>query len=126
NVVTNQMNQPHAVLIRGIIPESCQPLMLERSGKSTWNETMMNGPGKVSMLLGIHYRNSGMDLTNPAIDSKIPAIWLEDTRQTVSGDMIEITPRIGVDYAGEDAALPYRFILKKKGSPLSCLSSHGE
>jgi DNA-3-methyladenine glycosylase len=41
-------------------------------------------------------------------------IWLEDRELIVSEDEIEISRRIGIDYAGEDARRPNRFVLKQK------------
>jgi DNA-3-methyladenine glycosylase len=40
-------------------------------------------------------------------------IWIEDRGITVLPENIIATPRIGVDYAEEDAALPYRFVAKQ-------------
>ena len=41
-------------------------------------------------------------------------IWLEDRTIMVPGDWIETTPRIGIPYAGEDALLPWRFLIPIK------------
>jgi DNA-3-methyladenine glycosylase len=38
-------------------------------------------------------------------------IWLEDRKLRINRGKILVTPRIGVDYAKEDALLPYRFYL---------------
>jgi DNA-3-methyladenine glycosylase len=39
-------------------------------------------------------------------------LYIAEDGYSVPEDEIIATPRIGVDYAGEDALLPYRFILK--------------
>ncbi|HRD40104.1 MAG TPA: DNA-3-methyladenine glycosylase, partial [Bacteroidia bacterium] len=39
-------------------------------------------------------------------------IWLEDDNVQLKKSQILKGPRIGVDYAGEDAKLPYRFWVK--------------
>jgi DNA-3-methyladenine glycosylase len=39
-------------------------------------------------------------------------IWIEDRGVIIKGNQIKITPRIGVESAGEDALLPYRFLLQ--------------
>ena len=36
-------------------------------------------------------------------------IWIEDRRYTPIADKIKISKRIGIEYAEEDAELPYRF-----------------
>lgn len=41
-------------------------------------------------------------------------IWIEDNGRLIKDEDILSTPRIGVDYAKEDALLPYRFELKIK------------
>ena len=101
NIVTNVKDIPHAVLIRGIHPVEGLDIMLKRAGKDKIVRGFGSGPGKVSKLLGIHYSHSGLDLQGDKI-------WVEDrglelAKQIISG------VRIGVDYAGEDALLPYRF-----------------
>ena len=40
------------------------------------------------------------------------AIWIEDTDNIIPDNNILSVPRIGVEYAGEDAKLPYRFYIK--------------
>ncbi|MEI7501591.1 MAG: DNA-3-methyladenine glycosylase [Bacteroidota bacterium] len=108
NVVTNEQDIPHAVLIRGIIPDKGKETMLERTGKVKITKDFGIGPGKVSKLLGIHYSNSGLDLTNVNENAQA-AIWVEDRSININPADIIAGPRIGVGYAGEDALLPYRF-----------------
>ena len=38
-------------------------------------------------------------------------IWIENTDLQLSATQITATTRIGVDYAGADALLPYRFFI---------------
>ncbi len=104
NIVTNVEGEPHAVLIRGIKPEFGVNYMLERAGKTRVDKSFANGPGKVSKILGIHYSYSGLSLSSDKI-------WLEDHRLAVANKDIKISKRIGIDYAEEDALLPYRFKL---------------
>ena len=105
NVVTNKQDVPHAVLIRAIDPIHGINTMLARTGKKVADYTLTKGPGNVSKALGIFTKHTGFSL-------------LEDEIYIASDDFapdkkdIIATPRIGVDYAGEDAKLPYRFILK--------------
>jgi DNA-3-methyladenine glycosylase len=102
NVVTNVKDNPHAVLIRGIQPLDGIPLMLKRKLISSFKKNMGIGPGNVSTCLGILTKH---DKTNLLGDK----IWIEDRGIKVVAQNIMVGPRIGVDYAGEDAKLHYRF-----------------
>ena len=107
NIVTNKKNIPHAVLIRGIKPIEGIEIMMKRANKK--NEKQLNGigPGNVSKLLGIHFSQSGETLSGNKI-------WLEDRGLKINSEEILTGKRIGVDYAGEDSLLPYRFWINKK------------
>ena len=72
-----------------------------------------NGPGKVTKALGIHYSHTGLDLTKKPYRIGDSGIWLEDIGHSVNEEAIKVTPRIGVEYAGEDALCPYRFVYDK-------------
>jgi len=105
NIVTNAENIPHAVLIRGIFPALGEEIILKRVNKKKLSKEVTNGPGKVSKALGIHFSHSGLSLSGDKI-------WLEDKGIKIAKNEIKITKRIGIDYAGDDVKLPYRFILK--------------
>lgn len=107
NIVTSVADEPHAVLIRGILPLRGVETMKLRSGKPKISESDGIGPGKVARLLGIVVRHSGLDMCDDAVSGD--RIWVQDEEVRVSEDEIVIGPRIGIDYAGEDALLPYRF-----------------
>ena len=107
NIVTSVADEPHAVLIRGILPLRGVEAMKLRSGKPKISESDGIGPGKVARLLGIVVRHSGLDMCDEAVSGD--RIWVQDEEVRVSEDEIVIGPRIGIDYAGEDALLPYRF-----------------
>ena len=104
NFVTNEEDIPDAVLIRGIIPTHGEELMLRRTGKGRMSRDIGSGPGKVSKLLGLTTADNGCPLDGDVL-------WVEDRGIYVPDHAIQITPRIGVDYAGDDALLPYRFVL---------------
>lgn len=121
NIVTNNEDIPHAVLIRSIIPVVGFDLMCLRTNKRTLNHNEGIGPGKVSKLLGIHYSNSGLDISYDQLDRKSDIqhdikrkIWIEDRGIIPEAEEVHVTKRIGVDYAQEDADLPYRFVWHKK------------
>jgi len=102
NIVTNKKNIPHAVLIRGIKPVEGIDTIMKRANKNEEKQLNGIGPGNVSKLLGIHFSQSGETLAGNKI-------WLEDRGIKVPAKKIIIGKRVGVDYAGEDALLPYRF-----------------
>lgn len=104
NVVTNITDVPHAILIRALEPMQGIGTMLARTEKRVADYTLTKGPGNVSKALGLDLRHTGWSLLSDelfiATDDFVPR----------KKDIIA-TPRIGVDYAAEDAKLPYRFIL---------------
>ena len=102
NVVTHTEGTPHAVLIRGALPLSGIDIMLQRTGKRKVDKNFLIGPGKLSKALGLHFSLTGTPLSGNLI-------WIEDRGIKIPAKTINATPRIGVDYAGEDALLPYRF-----------------
>lgn len=104
NIVTNRKDIPDAILIRSIFPTHGEELMLKRLNKNRMTAEMTCGPGKVSKSLGITIEDNG-------ISTESDTLWIEDRNMTLLQEHIQITPRIGVDYAGADAALPYRFVL---------------
>jgi DNA-3-methyladenine glycosylase len=105
NVVSGPPDVPHAILIRAIEPVEGKDIMLLRSGKEKWDNSIGSGPGNVAKALGIHTRHSGTSLLGHELFIADNGISFRDTE-------IVSTPRIGVDYAGEDAALQYRFVVK--------------
>lgn len=82
NIVTHEENNPHAVLIRGTLD--------------------VEGPGRLEKKLRLSKDFYGEDL----IESS--RIWIENTNMKPS---VITKSRIGVDYAGEYAKKPWRFIL---------------
>jgi len=114
NIVTNYKNVPHAVLVRAIKPVVGITTILERRNidpaKANINQVVSgkkkiaSGPGTVSQALGIRTEHSGLYLTGKTI-------WIEDKGIKINDKEIITGPRVGVDYAGDDAKLPYRFIV---------------
>ncbi len=105
NVVTNEKEIPDAVLIRAAEPLEGIETMLLRTGKKILDNTLTKGPGNVGKALGMHKQYSGLNLTDDSI------FFVADNLK-IGGDQIATSPRIGVNYAGEDALLPYRFYIK--------------
>lgn len=102
NVVTNVEGVPHAVLIRGIYPIEGIDIILKRRKVKSIKKNITTGPGKVSEALGIHTRLNGTPLTGEKI-------WIEDRGFYFNLKDINVGSRVGIDYAGEDTSLPYRF-----------------
>jgi DNA-3-methyladenine glycosylase len=105
NVVTNVENIPHAILIRAGEPLAGIDEMLLRTKKNKPDTTLTRGPGNLAKALGISTAYSGTSLQSNEI-------YLCDDGYNIITKNIVITPRIGVDYAGADAQLPYRFYLR--------------
>ena len=106
NIVTNNKDVPDAVLIRALEPLAGIDIMLLRTGKSSFNYSLTKGPGNVGKALGIYKTHSGGNLLHDQI------YITEDKNFIVEPGMIGSSKRIGVNYAGEDALLPYRFYLR--------------
>jgi len=104
NIVTNALDEPHAILIRSIEPISGLEQMMLRRQKEKLQRSLTAGPGNFSQSMGIELEHYGVDLTGEQI-------WLE-WREDLPLNQIKQSPRIGIDYAGEDAKLPWRFTIK--------------
>ena len=104
NVVTNKKDIPHSVLIRAIKPIEGMDVILKRRKQKEISNKLSSGPGTLSQALGIQTSHSGENL----LGNKI---WIEDRGINFSDKEIIKSPRIGVDYAGADALLPYRFFV---------------
>ena len=88
NIVLEKEGVASAVLIRALEHNGCE------------------GPGKLTRFLGITRADNKIDLCN---SKKMWIEPLDSAPEIVSGK------RIGIDYAGLDAELPWRFAIK--GSP---------
>ena len=91
NVVVEIEGFPAAVLIRGAGPS--------------------NGPAKLTKALQIDKSLNARPATNES------GLWIEDRGARISSSSIELTPRIGIDYAGDWASKPFRFIVPHKVPP---------
>jgi DNA-3-methyladenine glycosylase len=101
NIITNTKNVPHAILIRAIYPTKGIEEIVKRRG-TKFSHKLCIGPGKVSQALGIDLIHNGLSLSGNKI-------WIQDDQIKIMKSDIKVGPRIGIDYAGEDAKLPYRF-----------------
>ena len=105
NIVTNEKEIPDAVLIRAIEPLKGIDIMLQRTGKDQLDKTLTRGPGNVGKALGIFKHHSGLHL----LDEQI---YLLDDGHKIPEEKLGVSKRIGVESAGADGLLPYRFFVK--------------
>ncbi len=107
NVITGPAEVPQAVLIRAVAPcEGVQTILTRRKQNSVQRNTA-GGPGLVSQALGITTRLNETDLHGDTV-------WITAgiSGEAPAAQEIIASPRIGIDYAGPDARLPWRFRIK--------------
>ncbi|WP_448699408.1 DNA-3-methyladenine glycosylase [Mucilaginibacter sp. AW1-3] len=105
NIVTSSEGQPHAILVRAIEPTNGIKEIELRRNMPVSKPAITSGPGSVAKALGISRKINGFDLQGDVI-------WIEDRGLTFGDDEIVAAPRVGVDYAAEDALLPYRLYVR--------------
>lgn len=105
NVVTNTKGIAEAVLIRAVEPVAGLEEMKARRGELKNPHHITSGPGKLTRALGIDRTFNGKYLRDTEV-------WIEDLGIIVKNKDILASKRIGIDYAGEDANLPWRFTIK--------------
>lgn len=105
NVVTGPAGTAHAVLIRAVAPLQGEAVMAMRTGKKIGDKSITRGPGNVGKAFGFHKSGTGTALQSEEL-------FIADDGFVVNETEIIATPRIGVAYAADDAALPYRFYIK--------------
>jgi DNA-3-methyladenine glycosylase len=105
NIVSSVKDEPHAVLIRAVEPLVGKEIIARRRNMPVEKATVSSGPGSAAKALGIDRSFNKKDLTGDEI-------WIEDHGIRYAPDAIAAVPRVGVGYAGEDAFLPWRFLVK--------------
>ena len=105
NIKTNEKEIPDAVLIRALEPLQGIDIMLQRTGKLKADHTLTRGPGNVGKALGISKQHSGLHL----LDDEI---YLMSDGFALHKNDVGVSSRIGVEGAGADALLPYRFYIR--------------
>lgn len=103
NVVTNKQNKPEAVLVRALQPLEGTEWMTQRMQTDSLTR-ITSGPGKLTKALGIDRTLNGKDL----ITSEVCI----GEGVKVNNKQIVTATRIGIDYAGPDAKLLWRFYIK--------------
>jgi len=106
NVVTGEAHIPEAVLLRAGEPVAgIESMRRLRGPRVKRDEDLTSGPARLCQALAVDRALDGASFRGPELvfarrDGSVP------------DDRIAVSPRIGVDYAGEAAAWPLRFFLK--------------
>jgi DNA-3-methyladenine glycosylase len=101
NLVTGEVGEPHAILIRALEPLWGVELMAARRGLPQDGRNareLTNGPGKLCQALGITGAHYGVDLCQGDL-------------HLIAGKRARImrSPRVGIAYAGAWRDKPWRF-----------------
>lgn len=105
NVVTQESDTAEAVLIRAAEPLRGIESMRSRRPKAKRDFDLMNGPGKLCAALAIDKSLDGV-----ALDGDL--LFLSPREEPVADADIAVSPRVGVDGAGDAAFWPLRFYLR--------------
>jgi DNA-3-methyladenine glycosylase len=103
NVVTGEADIAEAVLLRAAEPLRGIESMRKRRPKAKRDRDLTNGPGKLCAAMSIDENLDGAPL-----DGNL--LWLEEG--SVPEEEIAVSPRVGVDYAGDAAWWPLRFYVR--------------
>jgi DNA-3-methyladenine glycosylase len=103
NVVTGSPGIGDAVLIRALEPVDGIGIMKERMHTSNVRR-ITSGPGKLTKALGIDRSFNAKHLTGSDV-------WIGDEGLIVKKQQIISSKRIGIDYAGADADLLWRYTI---------------
>jgi DNA-3-methyladenine glycosylase len=95
NIVTGPGEFPSAVLIRAVEPLEPSRLLASRT----------DGPGRLARAFDVSRRDNGLDMCVPGSRVRI------HRGDAITDEQVEHSPRIGVDYAGAWAAMPWRFTI---------------
>ena len=104
NIVTNTAGAADAVLVRAIEPRIGLETMMQRRQNGKNNRLLTGGPARLTQSLGITTADDQTSLTGDKI-------WLSE-HTPVEDFEIVTSKRVGVEYAGEDANLPWRFHIR--------------
>lgn len=105
NVVTQEADLAEAVLLRGAEPVYGVESMRKRRPAAKRDHDLMNGPGKLCAALGIDRALDGVSLRSDVL-------FLTGRDVAVRDEDIAVSPRVGVDNAGDAAHWPLRFYLR--------------
>ena len=102
NIVTNEADRADAVLVRAVEPLGGLDIMQNRRKVQTNNRNLTGGPGRVAQALAIGMEHNGISLDSPPIQ-------VLDDGFSLTASQIATGPRIGMNFPGPDAVLPWRY-----------------
>ena len=102
NITSGPADAPEAILIRALEPLTGLEVMAERSGGKT--DKLCTGPGRLCRAMGLDRSLTGTFL--------LEGDFYLAQGETVPEEQILSSPRIGIDYAGEDRDRPWRYFLR--------------
>ena len=124
NLVTEPEGEPAAVLIRAVQPRHNFDILSENRFGRKWQQLtraqkshLCDGPGKLCRAMALTRAENGISLAGEElfVVSSLSALGLPPWPGDEAPLRIAAGQRIGVDYAGEDARLPWRFTLTDEG-----------
>jgi len=103
NVSCGDVGDPQCVLLRALRPIEGLEVMAERRGLTKDDDVrkLCGGPSRLCQAFAFDRSCSGMDMCSAELR------FLEGSKPDVVA-----SKRIGIDYAGPDSLLPYRFLAK--------------
>lgn len=108
NIVTGKEGSSHAILIRALEPHTGLETMKNRRNIYNNNIRLCKGPGALTKALGLNKTHNGTDIESNEI-------WISDANNSIPGDLIMSSARIGMNFEGPFKLIPWRFYLK--GNP---------
>ena len=105
NVVTQEADTAEAVLLRAAEPVRGIESIRERRPAAKRDTELMNGPGKLCAALAIDKALDGIALNSDVLFLTRRDLAIDDAD-------IAVSPRVGIDNAGEAAHWPLRFYLR--------------
>jgi DNA-3-methyladenine glycosylase len=106
NVVTVGQGSPEAVLIRGGEIVRGREVIQTRRGAGVAARSLTDGPGKLCQALAITRAEDGLDLC-----SSRSVLSIRDEGFDTSAVRVRRLPRVGVEYAGDAASWPLRYVM---------------
>ena len=100
NFVAEPEGQAGCVLIRALEPLAGLPLMRRRRATNKGIEHLANGPGKLTLAMGITRRLNGADLISGPL--QVRGLRRDDPFE------VQVTPRVGIRH---NADWPLRFVI---------------
>jgi len=105
NLVTVGEGFGEAILLRSGDPVCGADLIRSRRGPRVPEGSLTDGPGKLCQALAVTRTENGLDLCQSS-----GGLWLCDDGFRIGDEQLKRRRRIGIDYAGEAADWPLRFV----------------